>query len=72
MPVLMKSVSTRFSLLAQKSISIGRAHALGVPCGEDVPEVARGDADVDRLAGFDLALRNQLGVARDVIHDLGQ
>ena len=47
------------------------AHALGVPCGEDVSEIARGDADVDRLAGFDLALRNQLGVARDVIHDLG-
>ena len=49
-----------------------RADLLCVPGGKDVAEVAGGNADIERLAGFELALGNELGVAGNVVHHLGK
>ena len=45
---------------------------LGVPSGQDVAEVARGNAHVDGASGFDLARRHEFGIAGDVIDHLRQ
>ena len=50
----------------------GRTDLLGVPSGQDVAEVARGNAHVDGASGFDLARRHEFGIAGDVIDHLRQ
>ena len=48
------------------------ADPLGVVGAEDVAEVARGDAHVDRLAGDDAARGHHVRVRADVVDDLRQ
>ena len=50
----------------------GRTDLLGVPSGQDVAEVARGNAHVDGASGFDLARSHEFGIAGDVIDHLRQ
>ena len=47
------------------------SHPLGIVGGEDVAEVAGGDADVDGVAEGDLLLLDQGGIGRHIVDNLG-
>ena len=50
----------------------GQAHLFGVVGGQDVAEVAGGNADIHRLAGGNLLVPEQIAVGGDVVDDLRQ
>ena len=50
----------------------GHTHALGVVTGQNVAEVAGGDAEIDLVAHLNVAALDQLGIGGHIVDDLRQ